>query len=292
MILWLNGSLVDEREAVIPAGDHGFLYGMGLFETFRTYGGRPFLLEEHAARLRAGCAALRIRYEPDPAQIRRAAERLLAANGLADAVFRWSVSAGPAPPGLPGAEGYGRPNVLLSARPLPAAAAQPKELHLLRLRRSSPEGAVRYKSFHYMNNILGKWELAERTPSPRAEGLFLDGAGRICEGVVSNVFWVSGGTLFTPSPETGCLPGITRGAVIALAERAGIPVREGGFPFAALADADKAFVTNSVQEVAPAAALYGADGAVARRWEAAPGPVTARLTNMYREWTRTAEGAP
>jgi len=291
MILWLNGELREEHEAVIPAGDHGFLYGMGLFETFRTYGGRPFLLSEHAERLRAGCAELRIAYDPDPAAVERAVRETMRANGLADAYVRWSVSAGPAPLGLPGAAGYGRPNVMLMVKPLPGAPAEPKELHLLRLARSGPEGAVRRKSFHYMNNILGKWELAERTLSPRAEGLFLDAGGRLCEGIVSNLFWVSEGRLFTPSTDTGCLPGVTRGAVLALAHEAGIPVVEGGFPFPALAGAGEAFVTNSVQEVVPVGALFGRDGALARRWEAAPGRITAELQEMYRKRTG-AEGAP
>lgn len=290
MILWLNGTLRDESEAVIPAGDHGFLYGMGLFETFRTYGGKPFLLSEHAGRLREGCIALRIAYDPDVAEIERAVRELIRANGLDEAYVRWSVSAGPAPLGLPGAEGYGRPNVLLMAKPLPGTAPEPKELHLLRLPRSGPEGAVRQKSFHYMNNILGKWELAERTKSPRAEGLFLDAGGRLCEGIVSNLFWVSGGRLFTPSPDTGCLPGITRSAVLALADRAGIPCSEGGFPVSALAGADEAFVTNSVQEVVPVQALFGRNGELARRWDAAPGEITERLRDLYRKWT-AAEGA-
>ncbi len=282
MKLWWNGTIIDETEAVIPITDHGFLYGIGLFETFRTYGGgKPFLLERHIERLRAGCEELRIAYAPDADAVRTAVAETLRANGLSDGYVRWSVSAGAAPLGLPSAAGYAAPNVAILTKPLPAGEAQPKELHLLALPRSGPEGgAVRRKSFHYMNNILGKWELAERTSSPLAEGLFADGQGILVEGIVSNVFWAREGTLFTPSIATGCLPGITRDVVVELARASGLSVVEGRFDWEAIARADEAFVTNSVQEVVPVSALFDAEGIERRRWTA--WLIADRLREAYR----------
>jgi len=285
MKLWWNGTICDEGEAVIPVTDHGFLYGMGLFETFRTYGGKPFLLDRHAARLREGCAELRFVYEPDEAEIAGAVAALLQANGLQDAYVRWSVSAGSAPLGLPSPAGYARPNVLIMAKPLGAGAPAPKELHVLTLPRSTPEGAVRRKSFHYMNNIFAKWELAGRTASSHAEGLLTAADGTVVEGIVSNVFWAVGGVMYTPSIETGCLPGITREAVLELAREAGLPVVEGRFPWEALIAADEAFVTNSVQELTPVTALYGADGGLRKSWPAEAGPIASVLSAAYRALT-------
>ncbi|MCI3923240.1 aminotransferase class IV [Paenibacillus sp. TRM 82003] len=287
MKLWLNGTIIDESEAVIPLTDHGFLYGMGLFETFRTYEGRPFLLDRHVARLVEGCAELRIAYTPSETDIREAVGALLAANGLADAYVRWSVSAGAAPLGLPSAEGYAAPNISLLAKQLPAAgaSAKPKELHVLALPRSTPEGAVRRKSFHYMNNVLAKWELSERTSEPAAEGLLTDADGNAVEGVVSNVFHVRDGIIYTPSLDTGCLPGVTREAVLALAAAERIPVREGRYGWEALLEADELFVTNSIQELTLIVRLYDRAGVLRRSWPERPGEITSRLRDQYRSWT-------
>lgn len=284
MKLWWNGTIIDEDEAVIPLNDHGFLYGMGLFETFRTYGGKPFLLDRHIDRLRAGCRDLRIHYKPDKSEIIEAIASLMKCNGLDDAYIRWSVSAGPAAHGLPAPSGYAKPNVLLMAKPLPArsgAGANAKQLHLLQLPRSTPEGYQRTKSFHYMNNILAKWELAERTASPDAEGLFTDGAGNVVEGIVSNVFWVRRGELRTPSAETGCLPGVTRGVVLELARDLGIPVGEGRFPWEELLEAEEAFVTNSIQELVPAVCLFNKEGRLCKSWNGEGGRTFAALQHAY-----------
>ena len=290
MKLWWNGTIIDETEAVIPITDHGFLYGIGLFETFRTYGGgRAFRLDRHVERLRAGCEELRIAYAPDAEAIREAVMETLRANGLEDGYVRWSVSAGSAPLGLPSAAGYAAPNVIIMAKSLPPENASPKELHLLKLPRSGPEGgAVRRKSFHYMNNILGKWELAARTSSSQAEGLFADGQGTLVEGIVSNVFWAKDGTLFTPSIDTGCLPGITRDVIIELARASGLSVVEGRFGWGRIAGADEAFVTNSVQEATPVGALFDSDGVERARWNA--WPIAERLRQAYRGLT-AGEGA-
>jgi 4-amino-4-deoxychorismate lyase len=285
MKLWWNGRMAYESEAVIPITDHGFLYGMGLFETFRTYGGKPFGLKLHIERMQEGCRELRVHYAPEERQVREAVQALLEANGLEEAYIRWSVSAGAAPLGLPGPGGYSAPNVFLLAKPLPKGTSAPKELHLLSLPRSTPEGPLRRKSFHYMNNILGKWELAQRTATAAAEGVFVDSAGDVVEGIVSNVFLVKDGVLFTPSLDTGCLPGVTRGIVLELAERLGTECREGRYAWDILKEADELFVTNSVQELTPVRQLFDAGGAPQQQWADVPGPLTRALTTAYRALT-------
>lgn len=289
MKLLLNGQLSDSKAAVISALDHGFLYGMGLFETLRTYGGgRPWLLEAHAARLSAGCGLLGIGYRPDPERLSGDIKRLLEANGLRDGYVRWSVSAGEGAIGLPSGA-YERPNEILYVKELVSdtpATRSGKTLRLLRLPRSTPEGAVRLKAFHYMNNILAKRELAAAGAGADTEGLFLDGNGRVVEGMVSNVFWFKDGELRTPALETGPLAGITRDYVIGLAGKMewNVPVREGLYGWEDLLAADEVFLTNSIQEIVPVVRLY----ADATGWrtvgrETAAGPLASRLMRRYRE---------
>lgn len=290
MIIAVNGSLQDEREAVISAYDHGFLYGIGLFETFRTYGGRPFLLDEHLSRLSSGCAELGIRVRLESETVRQWIGSLLEANGLADGYFRLSVSAGAEALGLP-TQPYERPNIILYVkelpRPSPATDEVGKAMQLLRLRRNSPEGSSRFKSFHYMNNVLAKREMAAYPWAKGAEGLFLDRDGYVAEGIVSNVFFCNKGTVFTPSPDTGLLPGITRAFVIGLLRREGIPVEEGRYLWNKLLMAEEIFVTNSIQELVPVTRLYAVDGSETVVGSGSAGPLTRRLIQIYREQART-----
>lgn len=101
MKISINGKLMDEQQAVVSVYDHGFLYGLGLFETFRTYNKVPFLLAEHMNRLAEACKELGIRYEPDLDHVQQLINELLAANELQDAYIRFSVSAGVEALGLP-----------------------------------------------------------------------------------------------------------------------------------------------------------------------------------------------
>ncbi|MFC5704261.1 aminotransferase class IV [Cohnella faecalis] len=286
MIVLLNGQRTGSKEAVISVFDHGFLYGMGLFETFRTYGGKAWLLDRHARRLAESCEAIGITYRPDVAAMEKQISALLEANELADGYIRWSVSAGEGIIGLP-TDPYDAPAEIVYAKPL--AADRPdtragKPLRLLRTPRSTPEnGALRLKSFHYMNNMVAKRELSASDAPPGAEGLFLDYRGYLCEGLVSNIFWVSGGTLHTPSLETGPLPGITRKFVIELAGRLGMDVLEGLYRWDELYRADEAFLTNSIQEIVPVTALDGGGSGNEQPIRSlAVGRATARLMREYR----------
>ncbi len=193
MKVGLNGTILDAQEAVISVYDHGFLYGLGLFETFRTYGGgQPFLLERHLERLKCACIELGIRYKPDGEQLRNWLRGLMDANGLEEAYVRLTVSAGEGELGLPVGD-YTRPNVLLLVKPLPAHSPQldrtGKELRLLRTPRNTPEGETRYKSLHYMNNILAKRELSATDAPTGTEGLMCTREGYLAEGIVSNLFF-------------------------------------------------------------------------------------------------------
>jgi 4-amino-4-deoxychorismate lyase len=281
----LNGSIVNASEAVIPVYDHGFLYGIGLFETFRTYGGRPFLLERHMERLLAGCAALGIRYTPSLERIERLLSELLAANGLKDGYVRLTISAGAAELGLPVSD-YEQPSELILVKLLPqvseAALMSGKELRLLRTRRNTPEGEIRFKSLHYMNNIIAKRELQAAGASSGAEGLMLSGEGWLAEGIVSNLFFARDGVVYTPEIGTGILPGITRERVLELARSSGIETKEGRFGWEQLATADEIWLTNSIQELVPVTALTDIEGRTIQVGTDGAGPLLRKLLTLYR----------
>lgn len=286
MQIAMNGALCASEQAVVSVYDHGFLYGMGLFETFRTYSGVPFLLKEHLERLAEGCRELGIAYEPDLDHVQNLTARLLEGNGLEDAYFRLSVSAGVEALGLPAGD-YGQPQEILYVKPLPARDPalyeNGKALQLLVTRRNTPEGELRHKSFHYMNPILGRRELSRYPWAEGAEGLFLDDMGFLAEGIVSNVFLVQEGVLYTPALETNILPGITRDWVIRTAASGVCAVEEGFYPWEALLEADEVFLTNSIQEIVPVTKLYDSEGQAHTVGDGRIGPITRRLSTLYAE---------
>ncbi|SFT28431.1 aminotransferase class IV [Paenibacillus sp. BC26] len=287
-----NGSIKLQEEAVISVYDHGFLYGMGLFETFRTYGGgKPYLPERHLARLSAGCESIGIKYKPDQSELTNWLRKLMAANELEEAYVRLTVTAGEGVLGLPTGD-YEEPNVLLLVKALPAPNEalyrNGRELALLRTRRNTPEGEVRLKSLHYMNNIIAKRELAATAGiAPGAEGLMLTREGWLSEGIVSNLFFARAGQVFTPAIETGILPGITRQRVIELAREAGLAVEEGFYTWTELLEAEEVWVTNSIQELVPVSALRDEEGRRTEVGSGQAGSMALKLLAAYREDTKS-----
>lgn len=314
-----NGAIVQKDEAVISAYDHGFLYGIGLFETFRTYGGTPYLIQRHLERLHRGCQALGITFKMTEQELGDWVAELLAANDLRDGYIRLTVSGGQEELGLPTGD-YGNPTVLLMAKALPDGGAgwqsdsnaagfdesamrvggsrnpqapAAKELQLLKTRRNTPESDVRFKSLHYMNNILAKRELLGIRPNPAGtppEGLMLSHGGWLAEGIVSNVFFVKDGIICTPSIETGILPGITRERVLELARENGFETEESFYRWEQLLGAEEVWLTNSVQELVPVTGLRDEAGELTVVGAGSAGPILLRLLRLYRQDISSSTG--
>ena len=244
MFIYLNGEYVEEAEAKISIMDHGYLYGLGLFETFRIYNGHPFLLDDHFQRMAEGLEELGIDWSITRSDAMDILTELLTRNGIKDAYVRWNVSAGAMGLGLYTGR-YTDPTVAVLIKPLPSSV-QDKEIVILNRRRNTPEGDKRLKSHHYLNNVLAKRELGS---TPLLEGIFLTKEGWVAEGVVSNLFWIKDHKVYTPALETGILDGVTRRYVMSLLKDQQIPLIEGLFDQSELLDADEVFLTNSIQEV-------------------------------------------
>ena len=278
--MFLNGRFVERREAAAPALDRGLLYGYGLFETMRSYGGRVFRLEEHYRRLCEGAAVLDL---PPPAfaldDLRVAIDALLRENGLEDARIRLTVTAGPE---------NGDGQVLLVAT---ALTDYPQELYergmaavTSAIRRNETSPLSRVKSLNCLDNILAR-EDARRRGADHA--ILLNTRGFVAEGSASNVFLVSDGRLLTPGIESGALPGITRAAVIELAREAGIACAEGEVEATTLASAAEAFLTNSILGVMPLTRLDGRAVGGGR-----PGPTTRAISRLYDQAVAQETAAP
>lgn len=252
MWCWMNGEFMQAEDLKISPFDHGFLYGAGFFETFRTYDGNVLLFDEHMERLHVALAEYRIVMPYTNAEILAVVQALDEKSGEVDGYFRLNVSAGVHDIGL-APSSYATPNVILFRKELAlVVSGVGKKAVWLDTPRNLPESTVRHKSHNFLNNVRGRLEL----PSLKdMEGLFVTSEGFVAEGVTSNVFWMKDGELFTPAIETGILPGTTRAFVMKLAISANIVVHEGCYGKEHVEYADEVFVTNAVQELLPIAAI-------------------------------------
>lgn len=247
MLCWMNGEFMQAKELKISPFDHGFLYGVGFFETFRTYDGNLFLFQAHLDRLKIALSEYRISMPYENGEIIDAVRKLNDSTGT-DGYFRLNVSAGVHDIGL-APSSYTEPTIILFRKELPATIAGAEKRGIwLDTTRNNPESAVRHKSHNFLNNVRGRLELPSLIEH---EGLFLNKDGYVAEGVTSNVFWIKDGELFTPAVDTGILPGTTREFVMEIAKMDGISVKEGFYTRKVVEAADELFVTNAIQEIVP-----------------------------------------
>lgn len=242
MYMYMNNELIDSVDARISVFEHGFLYGMGLFETFRTYEGVPFLFERHMERLGKACQMAGLPWQRHDQRLLDQMSHLLDRHHLEDGYFRYNLSAGEHPIGLP-EHHYEQVTEILFVKPI-AAPPKSKKLKTVQTIRNTPETPIRLKSHHYMNNIVARWEV-----SHGEEGIFLSKGGHVAEGVVSNLFFVYDQHIYTPSSDTGLLQGITRAWLIEHLQNKGYQVEEGLYSLAFAQHASEVFVCNSIQQV-------------------------------------------
>jgi len=267
--VWINGRLCRGDQATLSLFDRGARDGEGLYETLRVYGGRPYLWERHMERMVLSAAVLGFPVPASPAALREAVDEVLAANALADAVVRITVTRG-----IPG----GRPTrtgAWVEAEPLASRlwrGTRSGAASLIVSRRPFEPGPL---GPHKTTSRLAYRLAAEEARAARAdEALLVSPAGAVLEGAVSNVFAVMGAELRTPPLAAGILPGVTRAMVLGLCAEAGIAVREAPLSLDELRRADEIVVTNSVQEVVPVGTF---EGHALERREVGP-----RLREAYR----------
>lgn len=276
--VYLNGRICSKEEATVSVYDHGFLYGDGVFEGIRVYGGRVFRLEEHLDRLYASAKSLMLQIPLARDEMREAIIATVRASGLRDAYIRPVVSRGPGDLGLdPRKCPTATVAIIVDSIRLYPEAAYEGGLRMITssVRRPSPDslnGGV--KSLNYLPNILAR---IEANQAGVEEALMLTPEGFVCECSADNVFLVTRGEVVTPAPHLGLLRGITRDTVLELAQGEGIPAAERVFAVHDVYNADECFLTGTGAEVVPVVEVDGRQIGDGR-----PGPVTRRLVEAFR----------
>jgi branched-chain amino acid aminotransferase len=298
----VNGELQPAAAATVNVRDRGFLYGDAAFETLRVYGGTVFEWETHVARLRATAETLGMAGAvPTDEDLSARIRETLAANDLADAYVRLSVTRG-VQPGKLTPHHEVEPTVVIIVEELPRGGRDgspvwdgPAAVRTVQTRRVPDEAIpATAKTHNYLNGILARLELrrtadsgadpnatAESENAPADEALLHDERGNFVEGATSNVFFVVDGVLRTPSIEEPLLPGVTRQVVLDLASQHDIPVETGRYTVADIRGASEAFLTNTTWELRPIATV---DGTTV---DDASGAVTDCLQRLFCELVET-----
>lgn len=231
---------------MIAAGDRGFTLGDGLFETLLAEGGVLRHVDAHLARMRAGAAVLGLP-APDEDKARRLMAEALAGETAPRAAVRLTYTAGGGGRGLDRPERL-QPLLVATAAPSPKPET-PARLVTASVRRNDHSPASRLKTLSYLDNVLAR---AEARDAGADEALVLNTAGEIACAAAANIFWVSGGRLFTPALDCGVLAGTMRARVLATAD-----VQEVRAGPEALVSAEAIFLTSSLISLRAVSELDG-----------------------------------
>ncbi len=265
-MIWTAGAIRPDRDLSIDVADRTFEHGLGLFETLRTWDGRPALLEDHRARMVRSARALGLPLDPASLPGEEAVHRLLEAEGVpGDRRLRITATGG---------SGSGRSIVWMRSGPLPpppGPAGARVVVGAWRVLRDDP--LARHKSLNY-------W--SRRQAHDRAGQLGCDEAvseadGVLWEGSRTNLFAIRDGLIRTPTTSGPIVPGVMRALVVAAARGLGLAVAEPeGIDPVEIEAADEVFLTNSVRGIIPVGRVRRLDPDGDRDWTP-PGPLTRAL---------------
>ena len=280
-VIWMDGEMVDWRDAKVHVLTHTLHYGMGVFEGIRAYktadGPAIFRLKEHTDRLFRSAHIMDMEIPWTPEQINDATKAAVRENGLESGYIR--------PMCFYGSEGMGlradnlKVHTMIAAWEWGAYLGEENMEKGIRIKTSS---FTRHHvnitmckakaNGHYINSMLA---LSEAQKDGYDEALLLDVNGFVAEGSGENIFIIRNGVIYTPEL-TSALDGITRQVLMTLAEKIGVEVREKRITRDEVYTADEAFFTGTAAEVTPIRELDNrAIGAGSR------GPITEKLQTMY-----------
>lgn len=288
-MVYLEGTFVPLSEAKIPVMDHGLLYGDGVFEGIRVYGGRVFRLDDHMKRFQSAARAIDLNL---PLSVEEIAEVVLEScrqNRLSDGYVRLVCTRGADGLGLFPKPDSHAPRLFCIAGQvaLYSDEAYRRGLKVVTTSYRRNKATIvdpQIKSLNYLNNILASIE-AHRYGADEALMLNEDGVVTECTG--DNVFMVRDKVISTPPVWLGTLDGITRQSVITIARGRGYDVREVPFTRYNLLNSDEAFLTGTAAELI---ALTELDGQ--KIGSGMAGAVTMELLEAFRAYTRLpANGA-
>ena len=283
LVTYVNGAFVPKEEAKVSVYDHGYLYGDGIFEGIRAYGGRVFRLEQHLDRLYDSARYLILEIPLSRDEMREAILETVRRSGLRDAYVRPVISRGVGDLGLDPRKCRGATVVII----VDTIQLYPKEAYERGLRtvtattrKIRPDAlSPQAKTLNYLNNIMARLEANQAGVD---EAIMLTGDGYVSECTADNLFLVRRGEIWTPPAFLGILKGVTREAVMTLARALEIPVLEKVFTLHDVYTADECFLTGTGAEVGPVTEVDARPIGTGR-----PGPISLRLTQAFRELVRT-----
>lgn len=271
-LVYLNGEIVDEREALISVNDRGFVFADGIYEVIRVFGGKPFELGRHLDRLERSAAAIRLELDPSADEIGKIAEDLLIRNDEEEASMYIQVTRGSAPRSHAIPQGVTNTTFVAIRPPL---APKPEILKDGAAAITVPDdrwARCDVKVIGLTANVLAR---SAAVDAGAYEAIFMRD-GYVTDAASCNVFAVFGATVQTAPCTNYILWGITREVVLELAREDGIDTLEASFRADQLAEADEIFVTGTSSGIVPIVTLNGAQVANGR-----VGPVTRRLMELY-----------
>jgi D-amino acid aminotransferase len=280
-ICYLNGRFLDVAKATISPLDRGFLFGEGLFETWRTYKGRAYGLPDHLERMSKSARLIGIPFdatEPWEERCNQLAKR----NGMlnVDGAVRMTITRGRGPVSLV-VDKTEAPTTLMLFRPLEATLAEAKSkgvaVHLESVGTGVSERWRQVKSLNYLPAIRARVEAKKHGCFEAVYHTEGKGGGMVLEGTTSNLFMVKRGVVRTAPISAGLLPGVTRRKTLRLAKKVA-SIAEERFTVADLLAADEVFLTASSIEVVPVVRV-----AKKKIGTGKPGPVTLEMQRLYRE---------
>lgn len=257
--VYLNGEFIKADQAMVSVFDQGFLYGDGIFESFRSTGDRIYQFPQHYQRLLQSAEALSYPMTFTQHELESILMALRKRNNLNDAYYRITITRGKGQIGFQremendltclviGREFQGLDN---------SCYQEGIQLRVAQTRRNAPEAInPKIKSTSNLNSLLGKLE-AKALQVP--EVIMLNNKQHICEGASSNIFWTKGQWVFTPDASTGLLEGVTRSTIIRLCEeKLNMRVITGEFKLQDLKFSDEVFITSTSLEVMPVVQIDG-----------------------------------
>jgi branched-chain amino acid aminotransferase len=268
----IDGVITAAQEARIPVLDHGLLFGDSVYETLRTYKGKPFLFSRHFARLEHSAAAIDLRLPWSRTKTLEEIHRTLLRG---ECRIRVMVTRGVGEL-APDIETCTDPKAIIIAVPL---VALPERIYEegVEVTISSVRRSVRFadiKTGSLIHQVLARREAKLKHAF---EAILLTADDKLSDGITSNIYLVRSGRLLTPGHDAGIIEGITRGVVLDLARQRGLQVEEGFLDVAEIGSADEMFLTSSTREVVPIARVDGRPVGSGK-----PGAVTAMLMQEYR----------
>jgi branched-chain amino acid aminotransferase len=281
--VWLDGKWYERGTAMVSVYDHGLLYGDGVFEGVRVYGGRIFRLTEHLDRLYDSAKAIWLTIPMEKEELTAVTVEAVRRSGISEAYIRHVVTRGVGDLGLDPRK-CPKPSVIIIVDTIKLWPEQVYEAGLSVITAGTPiphreSLSPRVKSLNYLAHIMAK---VEGIQAGADEVVMLDSAGAVAEGSGQNIFVVKNGRLRTPPQYAGILKGVTRDAVIELAIKAGYEVEQSILNRYDLYTADEAFFTGTASEIVGIRQL---DGRVIGTGKS--GPVTRDLRARFQALVRS-----